>query len=91
VVASFEEMGLSSKLLQGIYAYGLEKPASIQGRAIVPMIRGRDVIMQAQSGMGKTAAIVIASLARIDISMKETQVLLLTPTRELAEQVIITD
>ena len=53
VTPSFDAMNLNEKLLRGIYAYGFEKPSAIQQRAIVPIIRGRDVIAQAQSGTGK--------------------------------------
>lgn len=51
VVDNFDNMNLKEKLLRGIYAYGFEKPSAIQQRAIIPSIRGRDVIAQAQSGM----------------------------------------
>ena len=54
VVGTFDAMGLREDLLRGLYSYGLEKPSAIQQRAIVPMIKGRDVIAQAQSGTGKT-------------------------------------
>lgn len=50
VVSSFDKMGLKEDLLRGIYAYGFEKPSAIQQRAIIPIITGRDVIAQAQSG-----------------------------------------
>lgn len=50
VVDNFDAMNLKDKLLRGIYAYGFEKPSAIQQRAIIPCIRGRDVIAQAQSG-----------------------------------------
>jgi translation initiation factor 4A len=50
VVDNFDAMELKEKLLRGIYAYGFEKPSAIQQRAIIPCIRGRDVIAQAQSG-----------------------------------------
>ena len=80
-------MGLKELLLRGIYAYGFEKPSSIQQRGIVPCIRGRDVIAQAQSGTGKTATYAIAILQRIDPEVKATQALVLAPTRELAQQI----
>jgi translation initiation factor 4A len=80
-------MGLKEHLLRGIYAYGFEKPSSIQQRGIVPCIRGRDVIAQAQSGTGKTATYAIAILQRIDPELKATQALVLAPTRELAQQI----
>ena len=52
--ASFDAMNLKPDLLKGIYAYGFEKPSAIQQRAIKPIVRGRDVIAQSQSGTGKT-------------------------------------
>lgn len=64
-----------------------EKPSAIQQRAILPIIQGRDVIAQAQSGTGKTATFSISILQSIDISMRETQALVLSPTRELATQI----
>jgi translation initiation factor 4A len=54
------------ELLRGIYAYGFEKPSAIQQRAIVPCIKGHDVIAQAQSGTGKTAAFSIAILQQVN-------------------------
>jgi len=64
-----------------------EKPSAIQQRAILPIIQGRDVIAQAQSGTGKTATFSISILQSIDISVRETQALVLSPTRELATQI----
>lgn len=80
-------MGLREELLRGIYAYGFERPSAIQSRAIVPIVQGRDVIAQAQSGTGKTATFSIAILQSLDLSLKETQALVLAPTRELASQI----
>ena len=86
VVATFDAMGLDEDLLRGIYAYGFEKPSAIQQRAILPIMRGRDVIAQSQSGTGKTAVFSIGILQTIDTSTRELQALALSPTRELAEQ-----
>lgn len=80
-------MGLREDLLRGIYAYGFEKPSAIQQRSIKPIIKGRDVIAQAQSGTGKTATFSIGVLQTIDTQVRETQALILSPTRELATQV----
>merc|ERR1711874_404352 len=80
-------MNLREELLRGIYAYGFEKPTAIQQRAIVPCIKGMDVIAQAQSGTGKTATFSIAILQKIDTNLRECQALLLAPTRELAQQI----
>lgn len=79
-------MDLNSNLLRGIYHYGLEKPSAIQQRAIPPIVAGRDVIAQSQSGTGKSTLFCIGVLQRIDTSRKDTQGLVLSPTRELAEQ-----
>jgi len=87
VVDNFDRMELSENLLRGIYAYGFEKPSAIQQRAILPCIRGHDVIAQAQSGTGKTATFSISILQKIDIKLAETQALVLAPTRELAQQI----
>ena len=80
-------MGLKEDLLRGIYAYGFEKPSAIQQRAIVPVIKGHDVIAQAQSGTGKTATFAISILQKLDPSLREPQALILAPTRELAQQI----
>eukprot|EP00178_Gracilaria_changii_P016510 TRINITY_DN4747_c0_g1_i1.p1 TRINITY_DN4747_c0_g1~~TRINITY_DN4747_c0_g1_i1.p1 ORF type:complete len:396 (+),score=63.09 TRINITY_DN4747_c0_g1_i1:90-1277(+) len=87
IIDDFEHMGLNEKLLRGIYAYGFVKPSAIQQRAIMPLVKGRDVIAQAQSGTGKTATFTIGILQNIDFSLKEVQALILAPTRELAIQI----
>merc|ERR1712007_216131 len=84
--ATFDEMNLKEDLLRGIYAYGFEKPSTIQQRGIVPIVRGFDTIAQAQSGTGKTATFTIGVLQRVDLGMKQCQALILAPTRELANQ-----
>jgi len=86
VFSSFDTMGLKENLLRGIYQYGYERPSAIQQRAIKPIIQGRDVIAQSQSGTGKTAVFSIGVLQTIDHMMNECQALTLSPTRELAEQ-----
>ena len=87
VIPTFDELGLREDLLRGIYAYGFERPSAIQQRAIKPIVKGRDVIAQAQSGTGKTATFSISALQAIDTTTRETQVLVLSPTRELAVQI----
>lgn len=82
----FDDMGLKDDLLRGIYSYGFEKPSAIQSRAIVPMTSGRDMIAQAQSGTGKTGAFTIGLLERVDVKINSPQVIVLSPTRELARQ-----
>merc|ERR1712094_62076 len=83
---TFDEMNLKEDLLRGIYAYGFEKPSTIQQRGIVPIVRGHDTIAQAQSGTGKTATFTIGVLQRVDLNVKQCQALILAPTRELANQ-----
>eukprot|EP01104_Vermistella_antarctica_P000855 TRINITY_DN10950_c1_g1_i1.p1 TRINITY_DN10950_c1_g1~~TRINITY_DN10950_c1_g1_i1.p1 ORF type:complete len:425 (+),score=131.95 TRINITY_DN10950_c1_g1_i1:69-1277(+) len=87
VVDSFEKMGLREELLRGIYNYGFQKPSAIQQRAILPIMSGRDVIAQAQSGTGKTATFSISALQAVETQTREVQVLVLSPTRELAQQI----
>lgn len=85
-LTSFEQMGLKQDLLRGIYNYGFEKPSAIQQRAIVPIVQGRDVIAQAQSGTGKSSLISLSICQMLDTSLREVQALVLSPTRELATQ-----
>jgi translation initiation factor 4A len=87
VVDKFDDMGLKDELLRGIFAYGFEKPSAIQQRAIMPVLKGHDVIAQAQSGTGKTATFSISILQKVDASLKACQALVLAPTRELALQI----
>lgn len=86
VYDKFDDMGLSEGVLRGIYGYGLENPSVIQKKAIVPMSKGRDVLMHAQSGTGKTAAFTTGMLERLDTSAEEIQAIILSPTRDLAKQ-----
>jgi translation initiation factor 4A len=84
---SFDEMSLSEGLLRGIYGHGFEKPSQIQQKGIVPVKEGRDILAQAQSGTGKTGTFCIGALSRMDPSLKVPQVLVMVPTRELAQQI----
>ncbi|QDZ24383.1 DEAD-box ATP-dependent RNA helicase [Chloropicon primus] len=86
VVDTFDKMGLREDLLRGIYEYGFDKPSAIQQRAVVPIIKGRDVIAQAQSGTGKTSMISLAVCQNINTETREVQALIVSPTRELATQ-----
>jgi len=87
VTPTFDGMGLREDLIRGIYAYGFEKPSAIQQRSVRPIVKGRDVIAQAQSGTGKTATFAISILQSLDTQVRETQALVLSPTRELATQI----
>lgn len=85
-IKSWDELDVDEAILRGIYSYGYEKPSPIQQKAILPIIAGKDVIAQAQSGTGKTAAFAISSLSIINTNENATQVLILSPTKELTIQ-----
>jgi translation initiation factor 4A len=84
---SFDSMNLPDSLLRGIYAHGFEKPSPIQQKAIIPIKNGDDILAQAQSGTGKTGAFSIGAMCHVDPSIKKVQILVLVPTRELAQQI----
>jgi len=86
-ITNWDDLNLKTNLLRGIYANGFEKPSEIQQLAIQPVIEGRDVIAQAQSGTGKTGTFTISTLQLIDTSFKETQAIIIAPTRELVTQI----
>lgn len=83
----FNEMGLIKPVLKALDDLGYETPTSIQAETIPHVLEGRDLLGQAQTGTGKTAAFALPLLSRIDIKLKKPQVLVLAPTRELAIQV----
>jgi ATP-dependent RNA helicase DeaD len=84
---SFEELGLSEPVLAAVRNIGYESPSPIQEQAIPPLLAGRDVIGQAQTGTGKTAAFGLPMVEYVDPDLDEVQALVLTPTRELCIQV----
>lgn len=86
ICESFDAMDLREDLLRGIYGYGFENPSAIQKRAIKPVLLGYDTIAQAQSGTGKTATFAISALQKLNLEVAECQALILSPTRELAQQ-----
>lgn len=86
VFPTFESMGLKDEIIKGIFTYGFSKPSPVQQRAVVPIIKGRDIIIQSQSGTGKTCVFSLGALQSVDLSIREPQILVLSPTRELAEQ-----
>lgn len=85
-IESFREMNLSTEILHGIHSHGFDSPSAIQQKAINPITKGRNVIAQAQSGTGKTAAFTLGMLQRIE-EVPQIQALVLAPTRELARQI----
>jgi len=87
LVQGFESFGLDPKLLAGIRDMGFREPFPIQAEAIGPLLKGRDLIGQAQTGSGKTLAYALPMLQKIEPQSREIQGLVLVPTRELALQV----
>ena len=86
-VTGFGLLALAGPVLQALREIGYENPSPIQAESIPHLLEGRDLFGQAQTGTGKTAAFALPLLSRIDLDMKQPQVLVLTPTRELAIQV----
>ena len=86
-VQQFSDLPLSKDVLRGIKALGFKKPSPIQAQSILPLLEGRDVIGQAQTGTGKTAAFAIPMIESIDVSDKRVQGIVLAPVRELAIQI----
>ncbi|HYO16120.1 MAG TPA: DEAD/DEAH box helicase [Thermoanaerobaculia bacterium] len=84
---SFADLGLSEPLLRALTDVGYEAPTPIQSKTIPPLLAGRDLLGQAQTGTGKTAAFALPILEKIDPGLSEVQALVLAPTRELAIQV----
>lgn len=87
MVESFADLGLSETTLKAITELGYEEPTPIQEKTITPMLEGKDVIAQAQTGTGKTAAFALPIIEHLDQDGRTPQALVLTPTRELAVQV----
>ncbi len=83
----FNSLSLADAVLQALKDVGYESPSAIQAQTIPHVLAGRDILAQAQTGTGKTAAFALPLLSRIDLKNPNPQVLVLTPTRELAIQV----
>ena len=86
-VTTFNQLNLSAPLLKALDQIGYEKPSPIQAETIPLLLDGRDIIGQAQTGTGKTAAFALPLLSNLDLSQKDPQIMVLAPTRELAIQV----
>jgi superfamily II DNA/RNA helicase len=87
LINQWDDLDIDPNILRSIYAYGFEKPSPIQRRGIKPLVDGRDVIGQAQSGTGKTGTFSIGVLSRIDLTKNTTQALIMSPTHELTRQI----
>ena len=86
-VTAFNELALNKQLLKALDEVGYETPSPIQAQTIPLLLEGKDIIGQAQTGTGKTAAFALPLLSNLDLKQKDPQVLVLAPTRELAIQV----
>ena len=86
-ITAFNQLALNPSLLKALDEVGYETPSPIQAQTIPLLLEGKDVVGQAQTGTGKTAAFALPILSRLDLKQKDPQVLVLTPTRELAIQV----
>ena len=86
-MATFKELGLSEPILEALQHLGYDQPTPIQEQTIPMLLEGRDVIGQAQTGTGKTAAFGLPLLEYVDPSSEDVEALVLTPTRELCIQV----
>ena len=86
-INGFDKFGLRPEVLKSIKKLGFEMPSPIQEKSIKPLLDGFDVLGQAQTGTGKTAAFALPLLSRISVETRDTQVLIIAPTRELALQV----
>lgn len=84
---TFADLDIDDRVLKALSDVGYESPSPIQAATIPPLLEGKDVVGLAQTGTGKTAAFAVPVLSRIDTSIKQTQALVLAPTRELALQV----
>ena len=84
---TWDELDLNPDLLRSIYGHGFEKPSPIQSKGIAPIKEGRDIIAQAQSGTGKTGCFTVGALSRVNVQENSTQVLIMAPTHELAQQI----
>ena len=86
-ITAFSELELSPEVFKALEKTGYERPSPIQAKTIPLLLAGKDVIGQAQTGTGKTAAFALPLLSKLDLKQKTPQVLVLAPTRELAIQV----
>src|SRR5688572_15900844 len=86
-MGDFQELGLTKAVLRSVAAMGFEEPTPIQARAIPVLMQGRDLLAQALTGTGKTAAFGIPLVERVNLQVAEPQAVVLAPTRELTVQV----
>lgn len=85
--STFESFGLHPEILKAVVEAGFTEPSPVQAEAIPLVLQGNDIVAQAQTGTGKTAAFGLSTMSMIDPSQNRVQILVITPTRELATQV----
>ena len=88
IIKTFEDLNINSNLLKGVYLYGFKNPSIIQIKGIQAISTGKDCILQSQSGTGKTGTYLLGVLNKIDHNKKSCQIIVIVPTRELADQVV---
>jgi superfamily II DNA/RNA helicase len=88
-IENFETLNLNESLLKGVYLHGFTQPSKIQIKGIGSINTGKDCILQSQSGTGKTATYLLGVMNRLDPDEKACQGIIITPTRELADQVYV--
>jgi superfamily II DNA/RNA helicase len=86
---NFDDLKLSQELIKGVYLHGFTQPTPIQIKGINSITTGKDCILQSQSGTGKTATFLLGVMNRLDTSETGCQGIIITPTRELADQVYV--
>jgi translation initiation factor 4A len=87
IINRWDELDIDPCILRGIYSFGFENPSPIQSKSIIPIIQKHDIIAQAQSGTGKTAAFSIGALAQVELQKSTNQILIMSPTHELTNQI----
>ena len=86
-IENFDSLNLNENLLKGVYLHGFTQPSKIQIKGISSINTGKDCILQSQSGTGKTATYLLGVMNRLESEEKTCQGIVITPTRELADQV----
>ena len=87
MLPSFKDMKVPEQIIEALKNMGITKPMPVQAQAIPALYAGRDVIARAQTGTGKTLAFLVPLAQRIDVTKNYAQALIVTPTRELAQQI----
>jgi len=83
----WDELEVDPNILRGIYGYGFETPSPVQMKAVIHIMKGKDIIAQAQAGTGKTGAFTVGGLHHIDTKLNKNQMLVMCPTHELSRQI----